>query len=220
MRAGQQASPQATNRQQAGSYKDKSSSFPLWELACKRIVAVNGHHLRRRIASRLAPTKTRARLFPYGSLPASDAWRSTGITSGDESPAGWLLQGQELVFSPVGACLQANCGGQRASPQATNRQQAGSYKDRSSSFPLWELAYKRIVAVDGHHLRRRIASKLAPTKTRARLFPCGSLPASDACRATCITSGDESPAGWLLQTKSKKPAAKGRFFLCLTNQRF
>jgi hypothetical protein len=96
-------------------------------------------------------------------LAARDAYRATGITSGDESPAGWLLQKQELVFSPVGAWLQAMRTGQRASPQATNRQQAGSYKKKSSSFPLYELACKRCVPGNGHHLRRQIASRLAPT---------------------------------------------------------
>jgi hypothetical protein len=61
------------------------------------------------------------------SLPASDSCRATGPTSGKDSPAGRLLQGEcHLVF--VGACLQAIRAGQQALPQATIRRQAGSYK--------------------------------------------------------------------------------------------
>ena len=131
--------------------------------ACKRFVRGNGRHLRRRFAGRPAPTNTKTRLFPCRSLPASESCRATGITSGEDSPAGRLLQRQpHLVFvgdkpasetcrstsitsgedspagrllqiqrpgfSLVGACLQANRAGQRASPPATIRRQAGSYK--------------------------------------------------------------------------------------------
>jgi hypothetical protein len=58
------------------------------------------------------------------------------ISSGDESPAGWLLQGEELVFCFVGACLQAISAGQRTSLPKTNRQRAGSYKERTWFFVL------------------------------------------------------------------------------------
>ncbi len=62
-------------------------------------------------------------------LPASDVCRSTGITSCEDSPAGWLLQGREWLFVFVEACLQAMRAGQRASPPAKIRQQAGSYRE-------------------------------------------------------------------------------------------
>ena len=61
------------------------------------------------------------------SLPESDSGQTTHLTSGEQSPAGRLLQGERhLVF--VGACLQANRAEEQALPQATIRRQAGSYK--------------------------------------------------------------------------------------------
>ena len=157
------------------------------------MVPVNRPCLRRRFASRLAP-------------------------------AGEV----HLVF--VGACLQANGAGQSALPQATIRQQAGSYRGAASclcgSLPASEWCRstglasgddspagrllqgkeerKRFVPVIGHCLRRRFASRLAPTNTKTRLFPCRSLPASESCGATGVTSGDPSPAGWLLQGKEER----------------
>jgi hypothetical protein len=127
-RAGPQALPQANIRQQAGSYRGKEG-----------------------------------RLVFVGNKPASESCRPSGITAGEKSPAGRLLQdkavlslwelackrivpdhrhhrrrkiagrpaptGQSrLVF--VGACLQANRAGPQASPQAKNRQQAGSYRGK------------------------------------------------------------------------------------------
>jgi hypothetical protein len=56
------------------------------------------------------------------------------ITSREDSPAGWLLQGREWLFVFVGACLQAIRAGQRASPPAKIRQQAGSYKEKNWLF--------------------------------------------------------------------------------------
>jgi len=117
------------------------------------MVPVNRPCLRRRFASRLAPTR--------GKKSTSDLCRSSVIASGDPSPAGWLLQGKlQLVF--VGACLQANGAGQPALPQATIRQQAGSCRGGAPCL-------------------------------------CGGLPASEWCRSIGLASGDDSPAGWLLQ---------------------
>jgi hypothetical protein len=137
-RAGQRALPRANNRRQAGSYRGVRTGqqpalhardgLSLWELACKRIVPVNGHCHAPTIAGRPAPTRefARANSQPFtrmavclcGSLPASESCRSTGIATRQQSPAGRLLQGSShgptaspslggrFVF--VGACLQAN----------------------------------------------------------------------------------------------------------------
>ena len=56
------------------------------------------------------------------------------ITSCEDSPAGWPLQGRKWLFVFAGACLQAISAGQRASPPAKIRQQAGSYKERKWLF--------------------------------------------------------------------------------------
>ena len=52
MGGGKQVIPQANSRQQG-----KSCILSLWELACKRRVAQNGHHRRRIFAGRPAPTR-------------------------------------------------------------------------------------------------------------------------------------------------------------------
>jgi len=173
-----------------------------------------------------------------GGLPASEWCRSTGLASGDDSPAGWLLQGRCWLLVFVGACLQANRAGQPALPQATIRQQAGSYRGAASclcgSLPasewcraaglasgddspagwllqgrcilsLWELACKRMVPVNRPCLRRRFASRLAPTGGTLAACLCRSLPASEWCRSTGLASGDDSPAGWLLQERCFLP---------------
>ena len=122
----------------------------------------NWPHLRQRFAGRQAPTREKTTCL-CRSLPASESCRATGLTSGNDSSAGRLLQGKKRrVF--VGACLQANRAGQLALPQATIRRQAGSYKGKTTCL-------------------------------------CGSLPASESCRATGLTSGNDSPAGRLLQGK-------------------
>ena len=101
----------------------------LWELACKRIVPVNGHCHALTIAGRPAPTRefARANSQPFtrvavclcGSLPASESCRSTGISTRQQSPAGRLLQGSS--HRPT------------ASPSL------------EGGLSLWELACKRIV---------------------------------------------------------------------------
>ena len=64
-----------------------------------------------------------------------------------------------------------------------------------------------------------IAGRPAPTGETKADAACRSLPASESCRATGITSRDKSPAGWLLQGKEKpmrlvfvgdKPASESR----------
>ncbi len=170
----------------------------LWELACKRIVPGNWPHLRQRFAGRPAPTREKTTCL-CGSLPASESCRATGLTSGNDSPAGRLLQGKKRrVF--VGACLQANRAGQLDSPQATIRRQVGSYK-RKNDVSLWELACKRIVPGNWTHLRQRFVGRPAPTREKTTCL-CGSLPASESRRATGLTSGNDSPAGRLLQGKN------------------
>jgi hypothetical protein len=98
---------------------------------------MTGITLSLRIAGRSAPTR-RKRLEFCKRLPASDACRSTGMASGEHSPAGRLLEGEEKPIRSVfvGACLQANRAGQQTSPHATNRQQAGSYKGKKSQCGL------------------------------------------------------------------------------------
>ncbi len=130
------------------------------------------------------------------SLPASESCRGTGLASGDDSPAGRLLQGKRrLVF--VGACLQANHAEEQALPQATIRRRAGSYKGNAVLF-LQEPACWRIVPSNRPCLRQRFAGRPAPTREAPSCF-CRSLPASESCLATGITSGNDSTAGRLLQ---------------------
>jgi hypothetical protein len=61
MGGGKQVIPQANSRQQG-----KSCILSLWELACKRRVAQNGHHRRRIFAGRPAPTGEELHLVSVG----------------------------------------------------------------------------------------------------------------------------------------------------------
>jgi hypothetical protein len=137
----------ATIRQQAGSYKGSkpfiaSGRLSLWELACQRMFACGTARSSPRFSSRLAPTRGANRSSPAGiclcgSRPASDFWRAGMPVERHDSPAGWLLQGEQTVhrqraFVFVGAGLPANVCLRYCPFFATILQQAGSYKGRQS----------------------------------------------------------------------------------------
>jgi len=63
------------------------------------------------------------------SLPAGESWPVGMTVDQHDSPAGWLLQGHR-VFAFVGAGLQANRAGQRASPTNTSRCRASGATGR------------------------------------------------------------------------------------------
>jgi len=87
------------NRQQAGSYKDKTCPCP------------------------------------YRSWPAGDCSHEARPVPRQKSPAGWLLQRQDLPLAPVGAGLPAILRRRQHLFPDKNRQQAGSYKDKTCPCP-------------------------------------------------------------------------------------
>jgi hypothetical protein len=91
------------------------------------------------VGARVRPSLHNACLVPafYSSQPAGDACRSSDITAGEESPAGQPLQrqtpaGVERLAPLVGASLLAMRAGLRSLPQAKNRRQASSYREKTS----------------------------------------------------------------------------------------
>jgi hypothetical protein len=170
MRAGQGASPQATIRQQAGSYRARHCLLvfvgdkPARDV-CRATGVTSGDDSP--AGWLLQGTALSACLC--GGLPASDSCGARGITSGDDSPAGWLLQGDERA-----ACL---CGSLPASDVC----RATGVTSRDDSPAGWLLqgderavclcgrqACKRFVWGKGRHLRRRFASQMAWRRGRQR----------------------------------------------------
>jgi hypothetical protein len=140
--------------------------------ACKRFVPVHIHHLRRGFAGRPAPTNTKTRFFPCRSLPASESCGATGVTSGDDSPAGRLLQGQpHLVF----------VGDKPASESCRSTSITSGDDSPAGQLLQGKEERKRFVPGNGHCLRRRFASRLAPTgERRAQAICTGPHPSPQA----------------------------------------
>ena len=120
------------------SYKDKNRLLPCRSLPASEslpaAMPVDRHHS----PAGWLLQRPRPDFFPCRSLPASESLPAETPINRHHSPAGWLLQRQrqDLVFSLVGACLQANLCPRKRPLTATIRQQAGSYKDKDLSLSL------------------------------------------------------------------------------------
>ena len=164
----------ATVRQQAGSYKDKHSK-PL--TASERLLC--------------------------GGWPAGESSPAAVPVDRQDSPAGWLLQGQgeqsvhrQRAFVFVGAGLPANLRLRQCPLIATVRQQAGSYRGKGSKaftasgrLSLWGLACKRFVQLKQCSLAPKFAGRSAPTQKQhlSRGVNCESKP-GECQSATAVTT--------------------------------
>jgi hypothetical protein len=105
----------------------------------------------------------------------------------------------------VGTCLQANCGGQRASPHANIRRQAGSYKEEHLVFvfvgakPASESCRSTDITSRQHSPAGRLLQGEEHFVFEFEFV--GAKPASELRRSTDITSRPNSPAGRLLKGK-------------------
>jgi hypothetical protein len=93
--------------------------------------------------------------------------------------------------------------------RATIRWQASSYKEKMHEFVV-ELG-SSLPDVSLELLRAKIRWQASFTGEKPSCL-CRSWPASESCRSTGITSGETSPAGWLLGRRPQpgKPRSAGK----------
>jgi hypothetical protein len=157
--------------------------------------------LRQRFAGRPAPTGGGAGCLYLWELACKRMVPVTSITSGNDSPAGRLLQGEALAACICGS-LPASESLRATSIAAGKNSPAGRLlQGKKLALYLWELACKRIVPGQLASPQAKIRRQAGSYKGKSLACICGSLPASESLRATNITSGENSPAGRLLQGK-------------------